>query len=134
MILTSQKDAVVQAVKNQLGGRYDASKDCSLVLTQVDRQSVVLKIVEGISGGTIVYSKDAANRQEIQKYASGLVSNHLRKAKELNGGVGYSINTSTKKAPVNKDARLFALNKLLSVLTPGTKDYEDTVTMINTLQ
>ena len=131
----SQKDAVVQAVKAQLGSRYVEGADCSKLLTKVDRQNISITLANGILNGNVAYSKtlDAA---EVRGYVSGLLSNHLRKAKELNGGCSAPKSTTprvpkTAKVPKSTDARLFALNKLITMLKPGTTQYDDTQRMIN---
>jgi hypothetical protein len=49
----------------------------------------------------VEYKKPTADATVVRRYVNGMVDNHLRKAKELNGGTKYTIQnpgTRTKKS------------------------------------
>lgn len=123
----SQKQAVVNEVMNILGSSFSPSTPAKQQLTPDNIRTIKSNIVNGIVNGSIAYNKDSSNVKEVTAYVPGLVSNHLRKAKELNGGVKYGpttkkiINEEYNSDPVSK-----SLDDKLSRLVPGTEEYENT--------
>ena len=66
-------------------------------------------VIDGILNGSIAYSKDLSNVVEVKKYVSGLVNNHIRRAKELNGSIVYK---SSKVGSI-RDSQIREMTKLL---------------------
>lgn len=112
-----QNDAVFQAVCGVLS--VD-SFDAAVVLTTEQRASVVAIVTEGIIGGTVDFSAEAQAKHDtpakIKSYTTGMVSNHLRKDKRLNGGNKYEIQNPGSRAG-SGDEQLKALKALRSTLT-----------------
>lgn len=120
----SQKQAVVDGVKNVLGSNFDPSVPAKQQLSSSQISSIKDSIVTGITSGSVVYKGDNTNTAKVKAYVSGLISNHLRKAKELNGGSGY---TPSQKRPNGgkKDSVISELKTLLSTLEAGSEAYSE---------
>lgn len=127
MSKTSQKEAVVNEVKAILGASFDPSTPAKSQLTSEQLATIKSNIVDGIMNDTISFSKDTDDRKEVVKYVAGMVSNHFRKAKELNGGTTYSP-TSTGKG--SRDTQISELNKLLKTFSEGSDEYNQVVSAI----
>lgn len=96
--MVSQKDAVVDLVKQKLGSNYNAAEPCRDKLSKADLEEIRQKVVDGINGGSIKYDKNL-DAKGLSRYVMGMITNHLRKAKELNGGKKRSeIEPVRKKA------------------------------------
>lgn len=94
--MKSQKQAVVDEVVSVLGSSFVLGKDNALsLLTGVQLESIKRNIAQAISNGTVAYSKSVSNSSEVAAYARSMVMNHLKKAKELNGGSTVKTNTPT---------------------------------------
>lgn len=92
--MKSQKQAVVDEVVSVLGSSFVLGKDNALsLLTNAQLESIKHNIASAIFNGTVAYSKSVANRSEVVAYARSMVMNHLKKAKELNGGATTKTNT-----------------------------------------
>lgn len=124
----SQKDAVVNEVKSILGSNYDSSQPAKEQLTADQVSTIKSNIIDGIINGLIAYNKDIADEKDVSRYVSGMISNHFRKAKELNGGSSYAPQSSGRGA---RDEQLSELNKLLGTYQEGTEEYGQIVTAIN---
>ena len=124
----NQKEAVVKFIKEILGSNFDATRSASEQLTKEQRTQVNTKVYNGIVNGEIAYNKDITDTTTVKRYVSGMVSNHIRKAKELNGGTPYAPAT---KGRGTRDSELSALNTLLSKYDEGTTEYNDVMTHIN---
>lgn len=118
--LISQKQAVVNGVKHVLGTSFNPSVSARDQLSDDQLSLVKSYVVNQITSGFVEYSKDVSDSKEVSKYVSGMVSNHLRKAKELNGGETY-IPQSTGRG--SRDAQISELNKLLKTYAEGTEEY-----------
>ena len=106
-----QKDAVVNAVAEVLGNDFvPFDTVVHKVITADQKQAVREIVLAGILDGGVAYTKDITDEPTVKKYVSGLVNNHFRKAKDLNGGKTY---TPTGTGSV-RDEQLRELNKLLS--------------------
>lgn len=106
-----QNDAVVQAVINVTG--YNGDGKCEISKEQ--RAQVALILHEGFMAGNIEYSKDVESNA-VRKYIPGLINNHLRKDKRLNGNVKYTAKNPGSRAG-SGDAQLKNMKLLLSTLT-----------------
>ncbi len=129
--MAKQKDAVVNAVANALGDDFTSGiTNVKEVITAEQKAEVKSAVINGILDGSVDYSKDNTNEAEVRKYVGGLVNNHFRKAKELNGGTTYK---PTGVGPV-RDKQLRELNKLLSTgqFTVGSAQHTDIQSAIST--
>ena len=121
--MISQKNAVVKAVVEVLGDDFEAGvTNVREVITPEQKASVREQLLNSFVNGEIVYSKPTDNTSDLKKYVNGLINNHFRKAKELNGGSTYRPASSTGP---RGDAQLKELNKLLSSgqFSEGTDQY-----------
>lgn len=84
--MITQKEAVVSLVKEKLGAQYVPAEPCRDKLTKGDLEDIRCKIVAGIQGGTIKVAKQYPNEKALRRYVMGMITNHLRKTRELNGG------------------------------------------------
>jgi len=108
----NQKDAVVKAVRAVLPNMV-MHKDIALVMLTKDQlENIKYQIGHGILDGSIEYSKDRTNTAEVMSYARSMVMNHLKKAKELNGGQVYggSTTASTAQKIVNPEKALSGID------------------------
>lgn len=115
-----QKDAVVNAVVEILGDDFTPFNTVVSEVITADQKRAVREIVfNGILDGGVAYTKDISDESAVKKYVSGLVNNHFRKAKDLNGGSSYAP-TGTG---ATRDSQLRELNKLLSTYETGSEQY-----------
>jgi len=127
MSKVNQKESVVNEVKALLGNHFDATLPVKDQLTADQITLIKGNIVSGIMGGSISYSKDIADSKGVAKYVAGMVSNHFRKAKELNGGNTYSPDSTGRGS---RDPQVSELNKLLKTMTESTEEYNQVVSAI----
>jgi hypothetical protein len=121
----SQKQAVVNAVKKVLGSSYDTSEPVRRKLTPDNVKFIKQEVYDGIINGSVAYSKDNSDLEGVKKYVPGLVSNHLRKAKELNGNVKFNATTQKHiENDYNTDPVVKQLEERISTMTPGSPQYK----------
>ena len=122
-----QKQAVLNAVKNILGNSFASGEtNVKEVLTSDQLNTLRDRIYEGAIDGSIAYNKDTSDTKAVRRYVNGMIDNHLRKSKELNGGNIYKpANTGAKR-----DATLKNLNRLLKNYEEGTDEYDQVSTAI----
>jgi hypothetical protein len=96
-----QKDAVVAEVKNQLPNFVPYKDNAILLLSGTQLDIIKTNIYSGIVNGLIEYSKSVANVTEVRAYARSMVMNHLKKAKELNGGCAYKAGNTNSTVSAN---------------------------------
>src|ERR1041385_2293749 len=84
-----QKEAVINEVIAQLPTFQKYVDNAILKLSSAQLEAVKDAVMTGILLGNVEYSKDVTNRSEVRTYARSMVMNHLKKAKELNGGCSY---------------------------------------------
>jgi len=89
-MVKSQKDAVVEYVVNQLPTFVKYKDNALLLLTKEQLDLVKTNVAQGILNGEISYGKDLTKSAEVHAYARSMVMNHLKKARELNGGSSHS--------------------------------------------
>ena len=94
-----QKEAVIQEVLAQVPTFQKGVDNAILVLSNAQLESIKANIQVGITIGSIEYSKDVTNQAEVRTYARSMVMNHLKKAKELNGGHKYVSTPSDGSKP-----------------------------------
>jgi len=81
-----QKEAVVEQVLLAIPEFILRSDNALTMLSLQQLNDIKANIFNGIINSTIDYGKDPNNRIEANSYARSMVMNHLKKAKELNGG------------------------------------------------
>lgn len=109
----SQKQSVVDEVMLALPNFVKYSDNAILLLSSQQLENIKANIFNGIINGLIEYGKDINNHAEVRSYARSMVMNHLKKAKELNGGNTYvaastrsdSSSTEDTNTPVAKVLR-----------------------------
>jgi hypothetical protein len=124
----SQKEAVVNEVHAILGSNFDPSIPAKEQLTSEHIATIKANVVAGIINGSVAFNKDTTDEKEIARYVSGMVSNHFRKAKELNGGNTYTPQSTGRGS---RDSQISELNKLLKTLDEGSEGYNEVVAAIN---
>ena len=108
--MKKQVAAVIDEVKIVLGESYDISVPSADSLDKVSITAIQGAIFKGLVSGEIEYKGDTSNTKVLKVYANGLVTNHLRKCKQLNGNVKYEASGNGPK----RDERLRELNKVLA--------------------
>lgn len=126
-----QSDAVVQAVKNITG----YSGEGAATLTSEQAKQVREVLFEGFKNGSIQLSdeKRAEGADAIWKYIPGLINNHMRKDKRLNGNTKYTPKNPGSRAG-SGDPQIVNLKKLLSTFTPGTEAHTEVLGYIEARQ
>lgn len=127
MTTLSQKDAVVKEVKAILGSSFNSASPARDQLSDDQLKTIRANITNGIMNGLIEFKKDTFTEEEVSRYVSGMVSNHLRKAKELNGGETY-VPQSTGRG--SKDPQIAELSKLLKTYAEGSEQYSQVLSAI----
>ncbi len=112
-----QNDAVFGAVCAVLG---NDQFETAVELTKEQRETVISIVTDGIISGTVDFSAEAKAKYDtpakVKSYTSGMVSNHLRKDKRLNGGTKYETKNPGSRAGQGDD-QLKAMRALRSKLT-----------------
>lgn len=128
--MKGQKEAVVEEIMLQLPNFRKMHDNALLLLSADQLEAVKATIGNLIANGAIEYSKDKTNIAEVRSYARSMVMNHIKKAKELNGGYvitppkentisGYrTTRTKVMLAPKGVDPEL---------LPDGLKEYVKTL-------
>ena len=134
MTAISQKEAVVNEVKNILGAKYDPSRPSKELLTSSELYLIRDNIVKDIIAGKVGYSGLTNNTVELNRYVYGMICNHLKKAKELNGDITYKPSSSSsskvQKSSSKDDDQIKELTKLLKVYREGSDLHTEVLTLI----
>lgn len=98
-----QKKAVYNAVVSLYRDNNRVFEDGNQVdLTTDERKTVIHMITQGLQNGSITMSDKAKERyntpKKMHNYATGLVSDRLRKDKRLNGNTKYEIQKPGSRA------------------------------------
>lgn len=101
-----QKEAVIAEVMVHLPNFQQRVDNAILLLSSAQLEAIKASIGSGILNGLIEYSKDLTNASEVRTYARSMVMNHLKKAKELNGGHSYVSNSSSSSVSAPKTVRV----------------------------
>jgi hypothetical protein len=91
-----QKDFVVEQVKNEISFFVVGVTHALSNLTDLQLERIKHRTAEAIGMGLVDYGKDRTNYNEVRAYARSMVMNHLKKAKELNGGTNTTPKSVTK--------------------------------------
>lgn len=90
----SQKESVIDEVKDMythMGVPFVLGKTNALSgLPHSALETIKSRVADHIINGLVEYGKDATKTDEVRAYARSMVMNHLKKARELNGGVAYT--------------------------------------------
>ena len=124
-----QKQAVVDAVKTILGSSFESG--VTLVgdtLTSDQLAAVRDEVLNGVLDGTIKYNGETSDIKIVKRYLNGMIQNHFRKAKELNGGIKY---TPTNSGTGRRDSTLLNLKKLLKNYDEGSDKFEQVLIAIS---
>lgn len=112
-----QNDAVFSAVCEVLG---QSSFSQAVSLSKEQRGQIIEIVTDGILNGRVDFSSEAQAKynspDKVRGYTSGMVNNHLRKDKRLNGGAKYEAKNPGSRAGQG-DAQLKAMKALRSQLT-----------------
>ncbi len=94
-----QVQAVIKAVGEVLGDSFaEGSTIVTDVITPAEKSDVRAIITEGILDGTIIFKGSLDDTALVKRYVNGMVDNHLRKSRLLNGGNVYKpSSTGTKR-------------------------------------
>ena len=123
----SQKEAVLNEVKSILGPSFNPSTPAKDQLSKDQISTLKTNVTAGIVDGSISFNKDTTDPKEIARYVAGMVSNHFRKTRELNGGNSYSPQSTGKGS---RDSQISELNKLLKTFSEGSEEYTQVVEAI----
>jgi hypothetical protein len=117
-----QNDAVFMSVCSVLGAN---SFDGAVKLTKEQNARVVEMVTEGLMNGEVAFSDEAKakhnTRELVRKYTVGMVNNHLRKDKRLNGGIVYEAKNPGSRAGAG-DEVLKNLKRLYAVAPAEAKE------------
>lgn len=101
-----QKEAVIKEVLFQLPYFNKYVDNAILLLSSQQLEDIKSRVYHDIVNGLIEYSKPVTNHSEVRSYARSMVMNHLKKAKELNGGHSYTSNNSSSSDSVPRTIRV----------------------------
>jgi len=107
--MKGQKQFVVEMVNSLIPGFVSGSDVALVMLTKDQLEYIKSTIGAAIISGDVEYGKDRTNSAECYAYARSMVMNHLKKAKELNGGQVYG-KTTTQVETVKKNKALADIN------------------------
>lgn len=128
---TSQKQAVIDAISTVLGNSFVSGEtNVREVLTSEQLEQVRDLVANGILNGDVTFGKDTSDADDVRRYVNGMIDNHIRKAKELNGGSKYVA--AKTRGP--RDEQLSTLKKLLKTYEEGSAQYKQVLSAISTRQ
>jgi len=127
--LIGQKQAVVSEVKKILGTNFESGVTIAKKAISSDDLVIIRdNILASILAGHIKYNGDASDAQKLKRYTNGMIQNHFRKAKELNGGVKYA---PTNPGTGRRDSTLLNLKRLLTKYDEGSDKFEQVLIAIS---
>lgn len=98
MSLQKQNDAVFNATVSVLAERefkFEPGMSAKSVVTPDDKKLIISMVTQGILNGSVAFSDEARAKHtteaQVRSYVSGMVDNHFRKDKRLNGNTKYEI-------------------------------------------
>ena len=122
--MLKQKEAVVNEVLTHVPGFQKNVDNAILKLSSVQLEAIKVSITNAIVAGTVEYSKDRTNFAEVRTYARSMVMNHLKKARELNGGHAYtSVTDGDKPKTVRIKEKIAPKGVNLDILPDDLKDF-----------
>ena len=121
--MLTQRAAVTQFIS----GHVEISSDVATLLTSEQRKEVISQLCDGFKDGSIQLKdtpenkKKLENEAKLREYASGLLSDRLRKDKELNGGIKYQPKDPGKHAG-RGNAQIKEMKKLQEIYIISAQD------------
>lgn len=114
----TQNQAVFQAVLAVFGnnGKLDGAVPETGTWTDKQKEQVVGLMMAGFKAGEWTKNSGGQDDDSVLKYIPGLVNNHVRKDKRLNGGVEYEAKRPGSRAGTG-DESVKAMRTLLSMTT-----------------
>lgn len=103
-----QKEAVIAEILLQVPQFNKYVDNALIALSSAQLETVKANVMNGIINGLIDYSKDRNNHGEVRSYARSMVMNHIKKAKELNGGNSFTSTPVSISDPVPRTIRVKA--------------------------
>lgn len=123
-----QVDAVINAVTAVLGSDFIPNTTNVLnVITKEQKEEIRKTVLNDILNGNVIFNKSTVDLTAVKRYVNGMIDNHLRKSKILNGGSTYKPSRKGSK----RDPQLRELNKLLKTFEPGSDNYNNVQASIN---
>jgi hypothetical protein len=117
---TKQVSAVVNAVTEVLGDDFaPGTTVVSEIITDEQKEQVREIVFNGIMDGSVTFKGSTDDADAVRRYVNGMVDNHFRKSKALNGSKSYAPSSTGSK----RDPQLKELGKLLKTFEPGTENY-----------
>ena len=114
--MVGQKKAVIKSITNILGADLLKTTNAKSVITAIQLKKVRSEILNGILNKEIDYSGDTSDKKKLTRYVNGMIDDHFRKAKELNGGNNYLPKESRKI----QDKQLDSLKSLYGKMPEGS--------------
>lgn len=99
--MLGQKQAVLNEVLVAIPGFAFNINNAIHMLSATQLETIKENIVDGILDGSIEYGKDRTNNSEVKAYGRSMVMNHMKKARELNGGCNAVRTTSANILKAN---------------------------------
>ena len=112
--MMSQANAVVVASVKVLGDRFQKGVDIKTYASTDDRQRICAEVIRMFNTGETGFAAKPTNDEKksdpakLANYVIGLVNNHWRKHKLLNGGVEYEPKTKRGAGGLDLDALIKA--------------------------
>ncbi len=106
MSAMGQKEAVVKEVLSHLPTFSKYVDNAILKLSDAQLEAIKTSIYSDILAGNIEYGKDKTKLAEVRTYARSMVMNHLKKAKELNGGHSFSSTPASSSGASPRTVRV----------------------------
>lgn len=115
-----QVQAVVSAVSEVLGDSFiQGSTKVTDIITTEQKTLVRENVFQGILNGNVTFNGSLEDHDTVRRYVNGMVDNHFRKSRLLNGGSTYAPTGEGTK----RDPQLRELNRLLGTLEIGSDDH-----------
>lgn len=117
----TQNEAVFQAVLAVFGnnGQLDGAVPETGKWSDDQKKGVYAHLMTGFKSGAWVKNSGGQGEAEVMKYIPGLVNNHVRKDKRLNGGVEYEAKRPGSRAGTG-DESVKAMRQLLALTTDAS--------------
>jgi hypothetical protein len=126
-----QKAAVIQEVLKLLPN-FTLNQDIALnELSSSSLETIKNAIALRIMNGEVEYSKDSSNSKEVKAYARSMVMNHMKKARELNGGSASSVvkKTETQKATSDIVKKTKQISDSMPSISEELKDFVNSLSL-----
>lgn len=125
--MIGQKEAVVSEVKRVLGAAFTPGvTDARTLLTKAHKDEIAANITAMIENQQVTYGKKIESRETLRRYVRSMVDNHLKKAKELNGGSAYRPASSAGGGSSRASSpEILEMSKLQRTYPVGSNEYNE---------